>query len=85
MAGKLIELPRRLEWKPVETWSGKVKGTLLWTQVVAKDAGYQWFAWNGPIMVDSGEAPSSEKAMQDAEKALETGVLVIRTLPSAVK
>ena len=82
MAGKLIELPKKLEWRPVETWVGKVKGTCMWTQVVAKeDGGYQWIAWSGPILVNSGDASSSGAAMEAAEKALETGVLVVRPLP----
>lgn len=83
MAGNLIELPRRLEWKPVETWVGKVRGTLLWTKVEEKSdgKGFFWMAWNGPILVNSGEAPDIDQARKTAEEALETGVLVVRPLP----
>jgi len=82
MAGKLIELPKRLEWKPVETWVGKVAGTPMWTQVTSKEGGgYQWLAWSGPMLVNSGEAKTSGEAMKAAEEALETGVLVVHPLP----
>jgi len=82
MAGNLIELPRKLEWKPVDTWIGKVRGTLLWTKAEEKEGGgYYWSAWNGPILVNSGEAPDMAQARKRAEEALETGVLVVRPLP----
>ena len=83
MTGNLIELPRKLEWKLVETWVGKVRGTMLWTKAEAKTdgSGFVWSAWNGPILVNNGEAPSLPQARKLAEEALETGVLVVRPLP----
>lgn len=85
MSGKLIELPRRLEWKPVETWIGKVRGTDMCTQVSEKleGEGFNWAAWNGRILVSAGESPTMLEARKAAEEALESGVVVVRPLPSS--
>lgn len=85
MSGQLIELPRRLEWKPVETWFGRVKGTDMCTKVSEKleGDGFWWEAWNGRTLVNAGEAPNMLDARRVAEEALESGVVVVRPLPSA--
>jgi hypothetical protein len=87
MSGKLIELPRRLEWKPIETWIGRVKGTGLCTKVSEKleGAGFVWEAWSGCSLVAAGEAPDMLAGRKAAEEALESGVVVVRPLPSSNK
>lgn len=84
MPGALIELPRRLEWRPVETWVGRVKGTALCTKVSEKQEGigFLWEAWNGWSLVAAGEAPDLPAGRKAAAEALESGVMVVRPLPS---
>jgi hypothetical protein len=85
MPGKLIELPRRLEWKHVETWVGRVKGTDMCTKVSEKleGEGFWWESWSGCALVNAGEAPNMLAARKAAEEALESGVVVVRPLPSS--
>ncbi len=85
MTGKLIEFPRKLEWKSVETWIGTVAGTLLLAKVeeVLGQAHVQWSTYNGPIIVNSGVASTMEEGKKAAKEALETGVLVMRVLPAS--
>lgn len=82
MAGQLIELPKRLEWKPVDTWVGVVSGTQLCTKAEAMpDGRYSWSAWDGRILVNAGTAKDLGEARRAAEEALKAGVLIVRVLP----
>lgn len=83
MAGKLVELPRKLVWKPIECWIGQVAGTQLLARVEASadGNGYQWIAVNGKALVGTGVSVDLEQAKDLARKAMTEGAVVIRTLP----
>lgn len=84
MTGKLIELPRKLQWDELPTWVGIVKGTQLLAKVERCVDGeqYQWGAWNGGALLGQGLVDSKEAGMESARRALEAGVLVLRPLPA---
>lgn len=83
MTGQLVEFPRKLEWKHVDCWYGRVTGTLLYAKVEESSdgMGYNWFAWNGPVTLGSGNEGSMELAQDKAKKTMETSVVVIHPLP----
>lgn len=84
MAGRLIEFPRKLEWRHVDCWYGRVAGTMLYAKVEESldGKGYNWFAWNGPMTLGSGNNKSMAVAQEEAKTAMETSVVVIRPLPA---
>ena len=86
MSGKLVEFPRKLIWKHVDTWYGHVAGTAMYTKVEQKleGEGFNWGAWNGPMLIQAGEADSVELAQSAAKKAMEDGIIIIRALPAKV-
>lgn len=78
---EIVEFPRRLEWQEVSHWVGLVPGTILRAEVqrVLGATHFQWGAWNGVSLVAAGTATSLEEGKELARRALEDGVLVIRT------
>jgi hypothetical protein len=85
MSGKVVEFPRKLEWKHVDCWYGHVQGTQLHAKVEENLEGtsYNWAIWNGQILLAAGSDPNKEVAMDAARTALEKGVVVIRPIPPA--
>lgn len=83
MTGKLVEFPRKLEWKHVDCWYGRVIGTMLYAKVEESldGQGYNWFAWNGPMTLGSGSKETMELAQEEAKNVMEASVMVIRPLP----
>lgn len=83
MSGQLLEFPRKLEWKCVACWYGRVAGTSLYAKVEESldGNGYNWFAWNGPVTLGSGKQCSMELAQGEAKKVMEASIVIIRPLP----
>jgi hypothetical protein len=85
MTGKLVEFPRKLEWRHADCWYGRVAGTNLYAKVeenLHDTGGYNWFAWNGPVTLGSGHDESMEVARDKAKEMMETSVVVIHPLPA---
>lgn len=75
--GKIVELPRELEWSPKTAWLGKVKGTRLWARVEQNlfDDNFIWYAGDGGAAVGHGIAASLEAGQEAAQRALEATVV----------
>jgi hypothetical protein len=78
--GKLIEFPRRLEWKHVDTYIGTIAGTSLHARVqsIPDGEGAKWEIWLGHSLISFGTAEDEDAGMEAARSSLEKSVLVAR-------
>ena len=83
MSGKLVEFPRKLDWKHVDCWYGRVAGTLLYAKVEESTDGngFNWFAWNGPVTLGSGNEEKLDTALNAAKASMESSIVVVHPLP----
>jgi len=83
--GKLIEFPRRLEWKQVETFIGKVANMDIHARVEGipghPKGHVRWQAFKGAMLVGFGEAKDHNEGMEAARLCLENKIVVLRPLP----
>lgn len=77
--GKLVSLPRRLEWVELAAWEGKVAGTQLLARVVERPypepmigMQYHWTTMNGSVPIGWGAEDNLKLAQEKAKKSLET-------------
>lgn len=79
---KVVDFPRKLEWRPLESWLGRVPNTHLIAKVEStlEEGNYAWYAWNGTFLVGMGAAKTLEQGQEAAKRAFETNALVIYEL-----
>jgi hypothetical protein len=82
VAGKLVEFPRKLEWKWVDTCIGSVASTDLHARVEGipghPKGHVRWQAFKGALLLGFGEADDHDAGMEAARKCIEGSVMVVR-------